>query len=106
MELALEYGNVSVAEMAKELGVSRTTISNFLHGRTVPRKGNLIVWALTCGVPFDWLVDGDVPEPEATPEPEPANVKKPSKRARTQGGKSSPCTTDIPASLHNVRAVA
>jgi transcriptional regulator with XRE-family HTH domain len=103
MELAMEYGNVSVAEMAKELGVSRTTISNFLHGRTIPRRGNLIVWSVTCGVPLDWLIDGDVPEPVATPEPEAPKTRKPSKRARTQDNGHSRWSVDIPAQSHNVR---
>jgi transcriptional regulator with XRE-family HTH domain len=75
MELALEYGSVSVNEMARQLGVSRTTISNYLHGRTQPRRGDLIAWAMRCGVPFDWLVGADSEhvldddEPAAPPEP-------------------------------------
>lgn len=65
MSLALEYGSVEISEMARELGVSRTTISNYLHGRTRPRRGDLITWALKCGVPFAWLVKG---EPEELPD--------------------------------------
>lgn len=59
MALALEYGSVDVNEMARELGSSRTTISNYLHGRTRPRRSDLVVWALRCGVPFEWIVEGD-----------------------------------------------
>jgi transcriptional regulator with XRE-family HTH domain len=55
MQLALEYGSVNVNQMARELGVSRTTISNYLHGRTKPSRGHLIAWAMRCGVPFGWL---------------------------------------------------
>lgn len=59
MSLALEYGSVSINEMARHLGASRTTISNYLHGRTQPRRADLIAWAMRCGVPFDWLVGDD-----------------------------------------------
>ena len=58
MALALEYGGVSVTDMATHLGVSRTTVSNYLHGRTQPPRTQLVNWALACGVPFDWLVEG------------------------------------------------
>jgi transcriptional regulator with XRE-family HTH domain len=68
MGLALEYGSVSVNEMARELGISRTTISNYLHGRTQPRRGDLIAWAMRCGVPFDWLVENEMIE-EVEPQP-------------------------------------
>lgn len=67
MSLALEYASVSINEMASELGASRTTISNYLHGRTKPRRPDLIVWALKCGVPFEWIVEGDeLEDSEAT----------------------------------------
>lgn len=82
MELALEYGSVTVSEMARHLGISRTTISNYLHGRTRPRRGDLIAWAMRCGVPFDWLVGADsnhVLDGEETPAPAP-----PVKAKRTQ----------------------
>lgn len=72
MELALEYGSVTVSTMARHLGISRTTVSNYLHGRTQPRRSDLIAWALRCGVPFDWLVGVDsdhVLDEEATPAP-------------------------------------
>lgn len=102
MELALEYGNVSVTEIAAELGVSRTTISNYLHGRTPARRSDLVVWALRCGVPLDWLLDGST-EPEKSTEPEPAKASKPSKRARTQGNQHSRWNVDKAAPLHNVK---
>lgn len=69
MGLALEYGSVSINEMARHLGASRTTISNYLHGRTQPRRADLIAWAMKCGVPFAWLVgDDDSYELEADDE--------------------------------------
>jgi transcriptional regulator with XRE-family HTH domain len=79
MELALEYGNISVQEMAAELGMSRTTISNWLHGRTEPRRRDLLVWSMTCGVPLEWLMTGAVPAAVAV-EPD-----TPKKRTRPSG---------------------
>lgn len=84
MELALEYGSVSVNEMARYLGISRTTISNYLHGRTEPRRGDLIAWSMRCGVPFDWLVGSDS---DHLVDDEPAPVSAPTerpKRSRTK----------------------
>ena len=87
MNLALEYSSVTINEMARELGASRTTISNYLHGRTQPRRSDLITWALRCGVPFDWLVgtESDHQLVDDIPEPEPAPAKKPRTR-KTKAG--------------------
>lgn len=73
MALALEYASVSVTDIAKHLDISRTTVSNYLHGRTQPSRNHLANWALRCGVPLDWLVDGTV---SATPAAKPKGKKK------------------------------
>lgn len=77
MSLALEYASVSVNDMAEHLGISRTTVSNYLHGRTKPQRAHLIAWALRCGVPFEWLVNGD------NDTREPAKPTKRTKKAST-----------------------
>lgn len=66
LSLALEVGRVSPAAMAEELDVSETTIRNYRSGRTAPSRATLRVWALRCGVPFEWLVTGviDVTDPD------------------------------------------
>lgn len=76
MQLALEYGNVSVNEMAETLDASRTTVSNYLHGRTTPRRPVLRMWALKCGVPFEWLITGETEAELPTGKP----AKKPAKK--------------------------
>jgi len=76
MSIALEWGSVSVNDIARELGCSRTTISNYLHGRTQPRRSDLIAWGFKCGVPFEWLVGGDA---DSLVDDEPAAV--PAKKA-------------------------
>lgn len=55
---ALEVSGVSSNEMAKYLGVSRTTISNYINGRTPAKRQTLVSWALRTGVPIAWLEDG------------------------------------------------
>ena len=52
---ALRVGNITVAQMAAELGVHRNTVGNYLRGTTPPDRRTLITWALACGVPFTWL---------------------------------------------------
>ena len=54
-------GKISVQAMADYLGVDRNTISNYVHGRTVPPRSTLIVWALRTGWPLWWIEDPDSP---------------------------------------------
>jgi transcriptional regulator with XRE-family HTH domain len=53
-----EVPDLSIPGMAAELGVTRQTVTNYLHGHTVPNRSTLRVWAMRCGVPFDWLANG------------------------------------------------
>src|SRR5690606_11588498 len=62
LSLALDHADVSVQEMADELGVSRNTVGNYIAGRTRPHKAVLRVWALRTGVPFTWLAEGKLPD--------------------------------------------
>jgi transcriptional regulator with XRE-family HTH domain len=56
---ALEHSGVRVQEMADHLGVSRFTLSNWIHGKTRPPRSAVMVWALRTGVPLEWLEAGD-----------------------------------------------
>jgi transcriptional regulator with XRE-family HTH domain len=80
--LSLEFGEISVNEMAEHLGASRTTVSNYLHGRTHPRRPDLVVWSMVTNVPFDWLVEGVVPDitPETASDSRPKRARKQVKR--------------------------
>lgn len=93
MGLALERSGMQVIEIARELGISRTTVSNYLNGRTQPQRGHLIAWSYLTRVPLEWLVDGTEPEPE--PEPDPPTDITP-KRRRKQAGNTGPWITDPP----------
>ncbi len=62
MQRALAHGDLSVQQMADTLGVSRSTISRWLHddGRP-PRAAFISQWALATGVPRKWLETGETP---------------------------------------------
>ena len=60
---ALRVGHKSGAQLARELGVHRNTINNYLNGRTRPDRRTLIAWAMSTGVPLEWLESGVVPGP-------------------------------------------
>lgn len=69
MSKALRHAGVPVQGMAEYLGVSRNTVGNYLHGRTVPDKRTMRLWAIRCGVPLEWLETGVVTEGDGPPEP-------------------------------------
>lgn len=55
---SLRHAGVGTDEMAEHLGVDRKTVGNYKGGRTRPSVAVLRVWAMRCGVPFDWLAHG------------------------------------------------
>jgi len=57
---AREVAGLHQHELAAELGISSTSIGNYEAGRSRPRRPVLTVWALRCGVPLSWLLEGDV----------------------------------------------
>lgn len=54
----LRHAGIGVAEMADYLGVSRTSVSNWINGRIEPGTQTLRLWALRCGIDFNWLHHG------------------------------------------------
>ena len=45
--------------MADSLGVSRATVSRWMHDRgAAPKRAYLMQWALITGVPVEWLTTG------------------------------------------------
>ena len=61
---AREIAGIAVGDFAKRLGVSRTTISNYEHGRTVPSRAVLLAYATVTGVSLDWIEHGEQPDSE------------------------------------------
>lgn len=67
MQRALAHADISVQDMADELGMSRTSLSRWINDKgTPPRSGFIKLWALRTGVPYEWLITGT--EPEDGPE--------------------------------------
>lgn len=58
MRKSLRHAGIETQEMADYLGVSRTSVSNWLNGHNRPSKPAIRLWALRTGVPFAWLSDG------------------------------------------------
>lgn len=58
LALAMEIADVDRDGIATELGVHKNTVANYLRGETRPSRSVLRVWALRCGVPFEWLETG------------------------------------------------
>ena len=59
MQRALAHAEVSVEEIAEEIGVSRSTVSRWLNDRGMPpRPGYIKLWALRTGVDHGWLIGG------------------------------------------------
>lgn len=67
MRKALREADLGVAEMADYLGVARGSVSNWINGRISPSVQTLRLWAMRCGVPYEWLVSGGVPQQSQHP---------------------------------------
>lgn len=59
---ARDYAHLDQDDLAEELGVSRQAVSKWENGapdKAPIKRAFVQVWALRCGVPFDWLWGGD-----------------------------------------------
>lgn len=60
---ALKHGHVKPGAMSRHLGISPGTLHNWTTGKIRPKDGLLRSWADRCGVPYEWLANGTVPDP-------------------------------------------
>lgn len=67
---ALEHAGLSNQGMADYLGVSRNTVSNYIHGRGKRGidKRTRMLWAERCGVSYQWLLTGMATESRCNPQ--------------------------------------
>lgn len=63
MRKALRVADIGVQEIAEYLGVSRNTVSTWINGRIAPSTQTLRLWALRCGVDFEWLAADEIGRP-------------------------------------------
>lgn len=63
LRLAMEHANLSIADMARRCGVSRTAVVKWLDGSSrSPTPGHLIEIAEATGFAFRWLAIGEGPQ--------------------------------------------
>ena len=59
IQLAMSRKNLSQADLARVTGAARSSVTNWLNGRTQNLKGkNLVKAAVALGVTTDWLAYG------------------------------------------------
>jgi transcriptional regulator with XRE-family HTH domain len=64
MRKALRSADIGLQEIADYLGVSRHSAGRWINGGITPSTQTLRLWALRCGVTYEWLVSGDCePQP-------------------------------------------
>ncbi len=56
---AREVTGLSQAEMAREIGVARTSIVTYETGHKKPGRPVVRAWSFRTGVPYEWLCHGD-----------------------------------------------
>jgi transcriptional regulator with XRE-family HTH domain len=59
LRIAREEAGLEQIDIAKELGVGRSTVSNYERGLTVPGKLVINAWAVVCDVDVEWLKAND-----------------------------------------------
>lgn len=55
---AREWRGLEQADLAAELGIGRSTVSNYERGITPPGKLVVNAWAVACDVDVEWLKTG------------------------------------------------
>ena len=56
MRKALRTADIGVGEMADYLGVSRTSVSNWINGRIEPSFQTVRLWSIRTGVDLEWVL--------------------------------------------------
>lgn len=69
MRKSLREANIGVIEMASYLEVNRNTVGTWLNGHNRPSPATMRLWAMRCGVPFEWLRDGELPRVDSNHQP-------------------------------------
>jgi len=61
LRIARKYANLEQEELARRIGVSRSTISNAESGKVHVRRITINAWAHECQVPVSWILYGPGP---------------------------------------------
>lgn len=65
---ALRHADISVAEMAEYLGLSRNSVGAYINDRQAPKRQTLLLWAMKTGASLEWLETGEG-GPSTPPQP-------------------------------------
>lgn len=105
LKRALSWASVGAAEMGDHLGYSKAQISRYLNDKGEPPRDSVLrLWAIRCGVPYEWLafgIEGD--DPDGDDELSRSRCFAPNPQLRGQGQlrivlpKPTPPTVHIPA---------
>jgi transcriptional regulator with XRE-family HTH domain len=90
MRKSLRVSGVGVQEMADYLDVARNTVSTWINGKIVPSTQTQRLWALRCGVSYEWLHSGSTSEVESLTADRELRRNSPSTR---EDGMSESCCT-------------
>lgn len=58
MRRCRRFAGLEVAELAEQMGVSRTTVSHWENGHREPRRRDLMAYQLLTGFRWEWLETG------------------------------------------------
>ena len=58
---AREMTGMDQGQFAEHAGLSRTGVNAAEGGKTTPRRSTLKLWALSTGVPLQWIETGEAP---------------------------------------------
>lgn len=61
MRKSLRVAGIGVQEIAEYLGVGRNTVSTWINGKIVLSVQTQRLWALRCGVAYEWIASGVTP---------------------------------------------
>lgn len=67
---ALRFADISVQEMADELGMSRNSIGRYINGHIQPDLRTMRIWSWKTGAPLDWLQGEEWAARDSNSEPE------------------------------------
>jgi len=59
MRKAREHAQLSQAQIAREIGVGRTSIVRYEAGTQKPSRPVVRAWSFRTGVPYEWICHGD-----------------------------------------------
>lgn len=80
MRKSLRHADIGVQEIADYLDVSRTTVSSWINGRITPSVQTLRLWAIRCGVDYEWLAGNSPPRPRRGGGDRSVRIRKPGRR--------------------------